>query len=525
MGLAQRIDRALATIAPTWARRRAEARLRLELADQRREILAATYAAAERNRLAADWRAPVNSADQAIIPDSPTLNARARLAAANDWAAAAVIDGYRRHVVGIGISPRANARDPTTGALLDDFNRAADRLFYRWAGRAAWCDIERRKSWWEIQGLAIAEWATVGQSFTLRNYRRRREMVGLVLQMLEPEQLDLTRTYKNAQTGNEIRGGIEVDAYGAAVAYYFYTAGHPLELYTRESSERVPAERVMHLMRQSRPRQTYGVSRLAPVLRKLRHLQMYDEYQLVAARLEACIGAVIEQDVQLAASPALGVKPPAGKAATDAAGNDLLEFVPGMFPRLSPGEKVNWHHPVRPGQLYDPFVKAQLNHVAAGAGLDYPTVARDFTGATFSGQRQGMLERNAETDPLQALLIDALCQPTWEEFIALAVAEGRLAAPGFLEDPEMAAVYLQAEWQAPPKPWIDPQKQAMAAEIALRNGLATRRTYLNELGADWRETIAQLADEEAAARERGVQIKPAPAAAGQGPPARGGNRA
>jgi len=504
MGIGERIDRAISVLSPRWAARRAIDRLRMQRCHQ-----ASVFGAAEQNRLTFDWTNRNSSADAAIIADMDVLNARARAAVRDDWAAASIVSGYRRHVVGTGIFCRANARDPKTGVAFEEFNKAADRLWAKWC-RAKYCDIERKKSFVGFQAMLISEKVQVGEGLVIiRMTGKRPGVPRIVLQAVEPEMLDRT-IFVSPITGNEVRNGIEIDKYGAPVAYWIYTEGHPLDtggiFKGQYKSERVPAEDVCHYARWDRPRQTHGYSRLAPVLKKLRHLQLYDEYQLVAARMEACFGAAIEADASLG-DGGYGAAIAPGDDASNANGSPLMEFEPGMIQRLNPGEKISWHDPNRPGDLYDPFVKAQINQIAAGAGLDYPTVSRDFSGNTYSGQRQGMIERDYETEPEQWEMIDVFCQPVRDAVITAAILEGLLDAPGFEVDPELAEAYLEADWRPQTKPWIDPANQASAAEIALRNKLTTRRTILNELGEDWRETFQQLADEDAEMRRLGIAEK------------------
>ena len=168
------------------------------------------------------------SADQALIADAPTLNARARLAGRDDWAIKSAIGAYKRHVVGRGITPRAAAIDPATGELRVDFNNRADALFRTWSRDPTLCDQERKTTFVGLQRLLIAEFVTVGMAMEIQNYTRRAEGVGLTLQVFEPEQLARDRD-KDPTTGNAIRHGIEIDKYGAPVAFHIGTSEHPLE--------------------------------------------------------------------------------------------------------------------------------------------------------------------------------------------------------------------------------------------------------------------------------------------------------
>lgn len=503
--MANTLDKVIAALSPGWGARRARKRLELDTLGVRREFIAG-YAAAEQTRLTKDYDDTALSADQAIVDHTPRLNARARGAVMNNWAAASGVSAYRRHVVGAGITSRATARHPQTGDTFNDFNQAIDRLWTRWVRDKLRCDVEARKTFNEMQSLGVSEFATVGQCFLVWSYTPTRANVGLQLQVFETEQL-AWELFQTAGAGtNDVKGGIEVDSVGRPVAYHFHTGEHPLESFGSDPT-RVPAHRVYHLMRQDRPLQTHGVTKLAAVLLKMHHLANYDLNHIVRARMEACIGAVIEQSADLTGG-AVGVAPPADDTdhPTDDRGNRRLRFEPGMAPVLAPGEEIRFNTPTGVGGNYAAFTDQQLVQISAGMGLDHPTLTRDFRKGTFSGQRQGLIERNSETDPIQALVIDLWCRPVREWFTTLAVMEGRVTAPGFLSDPELQAAYLETVHQGPPKPWIDPLKQAQAAAVALQTRLTTRRDLTNELGTNETDVLRQIAQEEALADELGVAL-------------------
>ncbi len=504
--MANVIDRFANAVSPAWALKRASARLQINAIATRQEFLAG-YAAAEQTRLTRDYRIEEASADQQIIDSTPRLNARARAAVMNHWSATSIISAYRRHVVGTGIISRANARHPGTGKLLTGFNETMDQLYDRWACDKDRVDVEGRKTYRQIQSLGVSEFATVGQSFLVWSYVPRPDTVGLQLQVFETEQLAWDLFQAKGAGINEVKGGIEVNESGRAVAYWFHMGQHPLESWS-DAPTRVPAERVHHLFRQERPMQTHGVTKLAPVLLKIHHLANYDLNHIVRARMEACIGAVITQSTDLGTPPPIAAKPASDDTnhPTDSTGNRRLQFQPGMAPELGPGEEIHFHNPTGPGANYDPFTRMQHIEIAAGADLDSPTMTRDFSKGTFSSQRQGLLERNAATDPIQNLVVDLWDRPMRRRFTTFAILEGRVEAPEFLTDPAWAEAYLQTAHQGPPKPWIDPLKQAQAAVLALAARLTTRRAQLNELGTNEIDLLRQVAEEERLAAELGVSL-------------------
>lgn len=506
----------------------AEARVKLETARlqlsriklhkeavKARRVALSTHAAAVKNRMTRDWIAKATSADGAILADSATLNARARQMVRDDAYAKSIVRAFRRNVVGTGIHPAAAARD-RNGKALEQFNKAIDALWFDWQRNKDLVDIEGRRNLVAIQRWVSDELVTVGEALIVKSYLPRENHVGLVLQLLEPEQLDMN---KLEHGDNEIRGGVEVDEYGKPLAYWVYER-HPNDVrgLNRPSplsleSIRIPADRMIHVCDPDRVRQTRGVTRLAPIMLRLRDVHTTDYAQLLAMKAEACIGMVIKSQMEF--PDAMGLKQPVdadgGATREDTDGNDELAMQPLMVARLAPGEEMQSFTPTRPGSSYEPYMKSQLRAVSAGAGISYEQVARDFTNGSYSSQRQAMLEDRREYEPLQEILITSLLQPIWEEFISWAVMESRISAPGYAKQQDM---YQYAEWRGQGWSWIDPEKEVNAHEKAITLGIETKTNICLERGLDFREVAAKRAEEVAfeaqVAAKSGVKPLPQP---------------
>lgn len=519
--IAERADEAEARLRIERARLELERTKAARKAVKARDAALSTYRAAVKDRTTRDWNARTTSADSAILPDRATLDARARQMARDDPYAKSVVRAYKRNVVGTGITPAAAARDIDGNALLR-FNRTADALWFDWSRDPRRCDIERRRSFSGIQRWAVSEFVQTGDAIVVMSIKPDRSgRPSLVLQLVESEQLDRYKlSVKDPQSGveREVRGGVEVDEFGAAVAYWIYER-HPNDVvgFGRPTpmtleSVRIPAERVCHVVDAERARQTRGVTTLASCMSKLRDLGEYDYAHLQAARAEACIGVLITAEADSHSS--LGLNQPTSEGAaqrSDTDGNNELAFQPMMAARLSPGEDVKPFTPARPGGTYQPFMETSLRAIAAASGVSYEQVARDFTGGTYSSQRQAMLEDERELAPIQELIVTQLCQPVWEAFVELQVLTGRLVAPRFAVDRDL---WVYAEWRPPARPWIDPEKEVNAHEKALAIGLDTKRRILLERQMDWREVAEQRADETA---YEAALAAPAPAAAPAAP--------
>ncbi len=509
MGLGRLLDKAITTAFPGWGLRRAAARARAEFIQQ--NFRNATYSAASKNRLTNAWTS-TTVGPNALVDDSATLNARARMTYRDDWAAKSLADGYRRHVVGIGITPRSAARDPQTGKEDDrfrTFNRRIDRLYDYWARRPRLCDVERTKCKAEMDGLVVQELAIVGEAFGVLVTVQRANAVGLAVQMFEPEQLDWTIT-ENRDTGNRVYGGVEIDADGAPVAYWVYSGDHPYDQYNAGST-RIDASRVMHVFRQDRVRATHGATWMHAILEDIYQRRGYRMAEAFAKRMEACIGVQVRYDQWYGGSGSggnWGGAAPSGDDRTDAKGNAEIIVEPGMNPDLGHGRYLEVLNPQRPGSQYDPYMKRTADEIAAGGGLDGAHLTRSFHEGNFSSQRQGALEVDRQCDPIvHNLMVNLWCRPIREAFKVRAVLQGLVEAPGFFESTDLMMAYLDDDWQGPPKPWVDPKNQATATRMALEDGVTNLREVKNTVGGDWREALDQRGDEKEYAEGRHVAPK------------------
>ena len=497
MNLGLHLDRAIGLVAPAWAARRVAARARLHAAT----VTLAAYESAKRRRVEKDWLTTNYSAEGALGDDLLTLLSRARSAGRDSWAGVSIKDAWRRKVVGTGITPRASAKDPA-GNFLRAFNRAIDAEWYEWARTPEWCDQERTKTLLMKQRLWIDELVEAGEVLILLNTEQAGDHVGLVLQEIELEQLD---TRLSVYGRNEVRCGIEIDSYGAPVAYHLYPGAHPLDAYAAQPT-RVPADRVIHLFEPRRVRQTHGVTRLHAVLRKMRHGEMYGEYELVKARAQAALIGLITSAADLATTSPVGTGLLSGQSGTDSRSNVEINMEPGVWPHLAPGEDVKFPPPSSPNTAFGPYTHELTKQSAAGSGMDGATVSRDFTGGNFSTQRMNRIETYEETDPVQQLLIDVALRPIREAFVELAVMQGRVQAPGFLGDAGRRRAYLACSWQGPAKMPVDEANHAAAIKVLQEKGFTNFQIVLNELGLDWREVLEQWAEESQYADELGIQI-------------------
>ena len=220
-----------------------------------------------------------------IAASGSTVNARARYLVRNNGYAMAAVESFAGNAVGAGIKPSSLVKD----AALKEAIQAA---WLRWTDES---DAEGLTDFYGQLRRAARELFIAGEVFI--RFRPRRPSDGLSvplqLQMLPSEQLSMTLS-QPVGNGNVVRQGIEFNAIGQRVAYWFWR-NHPGDITERSFSGgvpvRVPASEVLHILDPVEGGQLRGLSRLAPAIVKLWLLDLYDDAELDRKRWRPCSSA------------------------------------------------------------------------------------------------------------------------------------------------------------------------------------------------------------------------------------------
>jgi hypothetical protein len=244
--------------------------------------------------------------------------------------------------------------------------------------------------------------------------------VPFALELIEPERLvdEFLQPVPQAPLadGAVVKMGIEVDRFGRPLAYWIRNR-HPGDLQFLHGEinkvERVPAEQIMHLRLVDRWPQTRGEPWLHAVARKLNDMDGYSEAEIVAARGAASYVFTIETP-----EPEHAARQPAADGTT--AGADVSKEIvveAGMGVRLAPGEKWETHSPNRPNTALDPFMRYMLREVAAGTGVSYESLSRDYSQSNYSSSRLALLDDRDLWKMLQQWFIRNFREPLHREWL------------------------------------------------------------------------------------------------------------
>ena len=444
-------------------------------APRKRSFEGATY-----NRLVSDWITSSTSIDSEIRKDLKKLRERSRdLAQNNDYAKNAM-RVITNNVVGQGITMQASVKMRRGGRMDDTTNEAIEKAWAKWKNKR-YCHTGGILSFSDMERQAMQAVAESGEVFIrLVHQTFGGGRIPLGLEVIESDRLDEQLNENARGSGNEIRMGVERDQWGRPVAYHSrgdHPGDYPFGAGTVNNVPvRVPAKDVIHLFKQDRPNQTRGVPWLATAIMRMHHLAGYTEAEVIAARAEACRMGFITS--------------PEEDAMQDGTeqGQPVTSFEPGKIERLLPGEEYTESKPTRPGGQFAPFVQAMLQSMAAGIGVSYATLSRDYSASNYSSSRLSLLDDRDNWRVLQTWMIENFHRPVFEEWLDMAVLSGELPLAGYEAAPE---AFRAVRWIPRGWAWVDPAKEMDAYKNAVRCGFTTLADVIASQGGDIEDVMQQ----------------------------------
>lgn len=499
------IDRVVSWIDPVRGRKRYHARVAM--------AIAGGYTGASKSkRSMLAWKTGGADPDTDILFDLPTLRDRSRDLIRNAPLALGAINTLTTNVVGRGLKLQARI-DRVALNIADEqaenWEAETEREFNLWA-ESQECDVARTLNFGDIQELAFRQTLENGESFALLpRFKRGNFPYATKIQLIEADRVSNPQSKADTET---MIAGIEKDTNGAPVRYHI-TKQHPGNMRTQNRKayewESFPAfgqntgmRNVIHLYKTLRPGQTRGVPYLAPVIESLKMLDRYTEAELMAAVVSGMFTVFVE--TESGASDLSAFMPQAETNAT--ATDEDYKLGNGAIVGLAKGEKINTANPGRPNAGFDPFVKAILQHVGVALEIPYEVLIQHFS-SSYSASRAALIEAWRFFKNRRAWLAQNFCQIIYENWLAEAVALGRVNAPGFFRDPRIRKAYTGTLWIGDAPGQIDPQKEVDAAEKRLELGITTLDEETVSLtGGDFERNYPRIAKERALMQKIGMWI-------------------
>lgn len=449
-----------------------------------RRVSMRMYDAARFDRLTSDWNTSTRKASSVIRTALPRLRDRSRDLAENSDYFKRFLKALNAGVIGaLGVKFQNKAKTPDGSALDKVVNDDIENQFKIWS-KAINASVTRMKSFREIQRLAMECVARDGEVF-IRKVIGYPNPFGFALQIIEADEID--DTFDDTSTeGNIIRMGVELDKWGAPVAYYRRTIrpGDDRHGIIGQNRERIEAKEIIHLFMEDRPNQVRGVPWAHTAMRRLHMLKAYEEAELTAARLAAAKMAFITSPV----GDETDEPEPGEDGQDEGTGEAVMEFEPGMIERLEEGTEYTLSDPTHPAGNFAPFIKALLKGIAAGLNISYVSLSNDLEGVNFSSIRSGLLSERDGYIQTQEWFKDHFLDLFWPEWFIQAELRNRFSTFRPAEIDRVA----RPEWQGRRWPWVDPEKDAKANKINVDNAFVSRSQIIREQGKDPQEVAEEM---------------------------------
>lgn len=499
------------------------------------QMMGGAYEAADQfDRSLATWAPPIQSADADIMPDKMVMDARALDISRNDSFAQAGVQLHRDNIVGSQFM--LNSKPKTKALGMDDdwateFSEEVESKFGLWAESFNnWPDASRKNTLTSMVRLAIGVYLTGGEVLATAEWSRDRDRpYRTVIQMVAIDRLcnPMNMAYDMEKT----RGGVRMNSSGAPIGYYIRDAssGGIWDWQKSVNWSYVRARngfgrpQVIHILEQDRPGQTRGVSQMVSGLKEMRITKRFRDITLQNAVVNASFAAAIESELPTAqvfeslgggdvgssivnyAQQFLG----AISAYSNNARNMQIDGV--KIPHLMPGTKLNMLPMGNPGGVGGEFEQSLLRYLAAGLGVSYEQLSKDYSETNYSSARAGMVETWKYMQSRKKMVAERFATLVFRLWFEEAVNAGQIEAMNGRSVPNMydglnMEAFCECDWIGAGRGQIDELKETQAAILRIKMRLSTYEEEIGRMGKDWRPIFQQIAREQGVIKE--LKIEP-----------------
>lgn len=464
-----------------------------------------------------DWTPPAGSADTDLLDELSILTPRARDLVRNHPVASGSAQTLKDNIIGHQLRLSSQPKYRMLGKKKKwqtKFGNQVEDQFSTWADTTE-CDAARTQNLLGLTTQALNGALVNGDAFAIVHWIPRPNSTwSTSLQLIEADRVS-TPTHLIANPN--IRNGVEIDEFGAPVAYYVQKA-HPGDRFRYFNSnqfewERIPAftewgrRRVIHLFDKERAEQSRGKPLFTAVLREFKVSGDYLSSELHAAAANALIAAFVESDLDPAViTQILGGDDPDKlsdywKGVTSKTNNKKIKS--GSFITAPLGTKLTGYNSGRPNVAFNGFMEAIMRQISAGLNMPYELLMKDFSKTNYSSARAALLEAWRYFQGRRRWVKDSWLDPIYAIWFEEAANLEFIDAPDFY-DKNSSFAYLNCRWIFAGRGWVDQVKEAQAAKLRMDIGVTTLEAECADQGLDWEDVLDQRKREHDKMQELGL---------------------
>lgn len=451
------------------------------------------------------WLVGGGSAEDDIDLHGALLRQRARDLYAGGGLARSGPATLTTNVVGWGIQPKPKIDGEALGLTdeaRDEWERNTLREFRLWAENPM-CDAERQQNFYGLQQLAFLSELVSGDVFVLFGMKEnKRTPYTTTLRVLEADRVSTPDSQEGesesteTESGGRIVDGVEIDKEGAVIRYHI-ASRHPLMENATAEIEWVPIDaigkdtgypNVLHIMTVERPEQRRGIPFVAAQIEQIKQLDRYLTSELAANVVSSMLTAFIISDAD---DGKLGMEDAVNEDEKVTDDELKLELAPGAIYSMPPGKKIQELNPLRNNSAFESFVSTMETLIGASMGIPKEVLVKKYE-SNYTAARGALLDFWREVRVRRTAFNASFNQPIYEQWLSEAVANGRIEAPGFFDDPAIRQAWCGCMWMGASMGHVDPLKEVKAATERIANNITTQEQEASEYnGNDWLANIRQ----------------------------------
>lgn len=137
------------------------------------------------------------------------------------------------------------------------------------------------------------------------------------------------------------------------------------------------------------------------------------------------------------------------------------------------------------------FVDTLFTIIGAGMGIPKEVLIKKYE-SNYTAARGALLDFWKEVRVYRTAFNDNFNQPIYEQWLAEAIATGRIEAPGFFDDPAIRQAWCGCLWMGTSMGHVDPLKEVNAAEKRIQLNISTEEQEASEYnGNNWDANVRQ----------------------------------
>ena len=466
------------------------------------------------------WHPSLTSPASEMWGERDPLVARVQDITRNNGFASGIKQTLLDSIIGANwrLSPRPNWR--ALGIAFKASIEWASLVEAKWRSYAddpgCWIDAGRRLRFGGLMRARFVSWFLSGDHCTAALWLPNRVGPGraryaTAFQLIDADRL--SNPYGEPESPT-LRQGVHIGEHGEPLGYWFRDA-HPSDWPNALQSSSwtyMPRETpwgrplVLHGFEVERDGQVRGKPPIASIVESLRLEDIGERSEAVSFILNAMYAATVETEYGSVdpdfMADLLGKDPETGTLNMPALDMTLRGV---KVPQLPPGSKLKFNTMQRGGQFAQ-FESAVLRRVAAGSGLSYEQVSRDYSQTNYSSARAGFAEAWKFMTGKSEFMASSAADHDYALWLEEAIATGEVELPkGAPDFYEARADWTSCRWIGPGKGYVDETKEVQAAQMKIDTGLSTLEDEAAVQGKDWREILEQRAYELQEAQRHGLQ--------------------